>query len=126
MLPVTILAAFFSYLLMLAAYFLARHRFFHVPAMISVMLFDMGMPVYLYLHRRWWHRLIEQQDIFSFLIWMHFGLIFTMYAMDAAQILTARKIFRGDPDARKEHHAQGKALLVVRGLVIITGAILAD
>ncbi len=124
--PVTILAALFSYLLMLAAYFLARHRFFHVPAMVSIMLFDLGMPVYLYLHRHWWHRLIEQQDILSFLVWMHFGLLITMYSLDAAQIFTARKIFRGDPEARQEHHAQGKALLVVRGLVVVTGAILAD
>jgi hypothetical protein len=126
MLPVTVLAAFSTYLLMLAAYFLARHRFFHIPAMIFIMLFDLGMPIYLYLHRRWWHRLIEQQDILSFLVWMHFGLIITLYVLDAAQILTARKIFRGDHEARAEHHAQGKALLVVRGLVIVTGAILAD
>jgi hypothetical protein len=124
--PVTIVAAFLSYLLMLAAYFLARYRFFHVPAMISIMFFDLGMPVYLYTHRHWWHRLIVKQDIFSFLVWMHFGLIFTMYALEAAQIYTARGIFRGDPDARQEHHAQGKALLLVRGLVIITGSILAD
>ncbi len=126
MLPVTVLAAFSTYLLMLAAYSLARHRFFHIPAMISIMLFDLGMPVYLYTHRRWWHRLIEQQDIFSFLVWMHFGLIITLYILDAAQILTARRLLKGDAEARAEHHAQGKALLVVRGLVIITGAILAD
>ncbi len=124
--PVTVLAAFSTYLLMLAAYFLARYRFFHIPAMISIMLFDLGMPIYLYTHRRWWHRLIEQQDILSFLVWMHFGLIITMYVLDVAQILTARKLLRGDIDARAEHHSQGKALLVVRALVIVTGSILAD
>ncbi len=124
--PVTVLAAFSTYLLMLAAFFLARHRFFHIPAMIAIMLFDVGMPIYLYTHRRWWHRLIEQQDILSFLVWMHFGLLITMYVLDVAQILTARKLIKGDPQARAEHRSQGKALLVVRGLVIVTGAILAD
>jgi hypothetical protein len=124
MFAATVLAASLSYLLMLAAYFLPRHRFFHIPAMVSVILFDVGMPFYLYTHRNWWHRLIEQQDITSFLVWMHFGLIITLYALYAAQIHTARKMLKGDRDARRDHHAQGKAVLVARGLVILTGAIL--
>jgi hypothetical protein len=111
---------------MLAAYFLPRKRFFHIPVMIAIMVFDAGMPVFLYLHRHWWHRLIEQQDIFSSLVWMHFILLITMYALDGAQIHTARKIFKGDLTARDDHHSQGKALLIVRGLVIVSGAILAN
>lgn len=126
MLLITSLAAFFSYLLMLAAYFLPRHRFFHIPVMIAVMVFDVAMPIYLYLHRDWWHRLIEQQDIFSSLVWMHFILLIAMYALDAAQIHTARKILQGEPGARDEHKTQGKTLLIVRGLVILSGAILAN
>lgn len=124
MLPATVLAASLSYLLMLAAYFLPRRRLLHIPAMVSVILFDVGMPFYLYTHRNWWHRLIEQQDILSFLVWMHFGLIITMYSLYVAQIYTARKLLKGDPDARGVHHSQGKAILVARGLVIVTGAIL--
>jgi hypothetical protein len=126
MLPATTIAAFLSYLLMLGAYFLPRRRWFHIPAMSSIILFDLGMPFYLYSHRNWWHRLVEQGDMFSFLVWMHFGLLITMYVLYAAQIHTAAKIFKGDGGARAMHHAQGKALLTVRGLVILTGAILAE
>ncbi len=120
------LAAAISYGLMLAAYFLPRLRLFHVPVMVSAMLFDLGMPFYLYTHRNWWHRLIEQQELLSFLIWMHFGLIITLYALYGAQAYTVGKILKGAPEARKDHHGQGRALLVVRGLVIVSGAILAN
>lgn len=120
------LAALFSYLLMLAAYFLPRQRFFHIPAMIAVMVFDVSLPAYLYLHRHWWHRLIEQREIFSSLVWMHLILLIAMYALDAAQIHSARKMLKGNLAARSDHHTQGKALLVVRGLLIVSGAILAN
>lgn len=124
MFPATVLAASLSYLLMLAAYFLPRHRLLHIPAMVSVILFDVGMPFYLYTHRNWWHRLIEQQDIVSFGVWMHFGLLITMYSLYVAQIYAGAKLLKGDRDARGVHHSQGKAILAVRGLVIVTGAIL--
>lgn len=120
------LAAALSYGLMLAAYFLPRRRWFHVPVMVSVALFDLGMPFYLYTHRNWWHRLIEQQELLSFLVWMHVGLIITLYALYGAQAYTAGKIVKGASEARTDHHGQGRALLVVRGLVIVTGAILAN
>lgn len=126
MLLTTSLAALFSYLLMLAAYFRPRQRFFHIPVMIAIMVFDVSLPVYLYLHRHWWHRLIEQQEIFSSLVWMHLILLIAMYALDAVQINTARKMLKGDLAARNDHHTQGKALLVVRGLLILSGAILAN
>ncbi len=123
---IAIYAAGASYLVMLAAYFLHRHRWFHVPVMAGCLLFDVGMPVYLYTHRNWYHRLIEQEDLYSFLVWMHFGLLVGMYALYVVQVLTARRIFRGDASARADHHAQGKMMLLARGLVIVTGAILAN
>lgn len=126
MLLITSLAAFFSYLLMLVAYFLPRQRYLHIPVMSAIMIFDVALPIYLYMHRDWWHRLIEQQEIFSSLVWMHLILLIAMYALDAAQIHTARKILKGDPSARSEHHSQAKALLIVRGLLILSGAILAN
>ena len=126
MLLATTLAALGSYLLMLAAYFLPRQRLFHIPAMFAVMVFDLALPLYLYLHRDWWHRLVEQQEIFSPLIWMHVTLFVVMYALDAVQILTARKMLQGDERAREDHRTQAKALLIVRGLVIVSGAILAN
>jgi len=126
MLLLTTVSAFFSYLLMLAAYFMPRRRFFHIPVMLAVIVFDLALPIYLYLNRDWWHRLIEQQEIFSSLVWMHLILLIAMYALDAVQILTARKMLKGDMTARNDHHTQGKALLIVRGLLIVSGAILAN
>jgi hypothetical protein len=126
MIPITIVAALLSYLLMLAAYFLHRQRWLHIPAMLAIIVFDLAMPFYLYLHRNWWKRLVEQGDIASFLVWMHLGLLIAMFVLDGAQIITARKIFKGEQAARRDHHTQGKALLVVRGLVVLTGAILAN
>ncbi len=120
------LAACASYALMLAAYFLPKRRAFHMPAMGAAILFDVAMPFFLVTHRNWWHRLIEQNDIFSFLVWMHFGLLITMYALEAAQVATARQILKGVPNARVTHHSQGRALLMARGLVIVTGGFLAE
>ncbi len=119
------IAASLSYALMVAAYHVPHRRFFHVPVMASVILFDIGMPFYLYTHRDWWHRLIEQQELFSFLVWMHLGLLVTLYALYAVQIHTAVKMAKGMSDARGHHRTQGKALLLARGLAILTGAILA-
>jgi hypothetical protein len=124
--PITITAALLSYLLMVVAYFLHRQRWFHIPVMSAIIVFDIAMPFYLYLHRNWWKRLVEQGDITSFLVWMHLGLLITMFVLDGAQIITARKIFKGDQAARGDHRTQGRALLAVRGLVVLTGAILSN
>ncbi|MBI5917981.1 MAG: hypothetical protein HY849_01220 [Nitrosomonadales bacterium] len=120
------LVAASTYLLMLVGYFLPRLRWLHIPTMAAIIAFDVSVPFYLYTHRDWWHRLIEQEDIFSFLVWMHFGLFIAMYTLDVLQVLTAKKLLQGDPEARQEHRSQGKALLFVRGLVILTGATLAN
>lgn len=126
MLLITTLAALVSYLLMLAAFFLPRQRLFHIPVMLAVMVFDVALPIYLYLHRDWWHRLIEKQEILSSLVWMHLILLLAMYALDAVQILSARKMLKGDEAAREDHRSQAKALLLVRGLVIVSGGMLAN
>ena len=119
-------AATASYLLMLVAYFLPKHRAFHMPVMGATIIFDITMPFFLATHRNWWHRLIEQNDIFSFLVWMHFGLLITMYALEAAQMASARQILKGVPTARSAHHSQARALLVARALVIVTGGVMAE
>ena len=126
MTSVTITAALLSYLLMVVAYFLHRQRWLHVPAMLAIIVFDIAMPFYLYLHRNWWKRLVEEGDMTSFLVWMHLGLLITMFVLDGVQIITAHKIVKGDQAARGDHRTQGKALLAVRGLVVLTGAILAN
>ena len=115
-----------TYLLMIVAYFYARYRWFHVPVMATIIGIDILFPFYLYLTHDWYKRLIVHEEIFSFLIWMHFGLILTLYALYILQIQTARKIFAGDNAARGEHHSQAKAILLVRGLVIATALLLVD
>ncbi|MDE1942682.1 MAG: hypothetical protein KGI47_06010 [Betaproteobacteria bacterium] len=110
-----------SYLFMLVAYFRPKVRAFHMPVMAASILFDISMPFYLVTHRHWWHRLVEQGDLFSFLAWMHFGLIITTYALEAAQVYSAVRILKEQPGARATHHMQGRALLMARGLVIVTG-----
>lgn len=125
LIPGTFIAAWASYVLMLAAYHLHRKRGFHIPVMISVMIFDLAFPFYLYSHRHWYHRLIEQQEIFSSLVWMHAGILLVMYALYGAQIFTAMKILKGDAESRATHHSQGKVLLVVKLFAILTGMLLA-
>lgn len=120
------LAACLSYLLMLAAYYRPRYRYFHIPVMSATIIFDLAMPIFLYTHRHWWHRLIEQEDIFSFGVWMHMGLLFVLYILEGAQVWTARKVLRGDTQARALHAQQGRGLLVVRALILVTGGILAN
>ena len=115
-----------SYALMVAAYFYSHYRWFHVPVMVSTIVVDVLFPFYLYLTHDWYKRLIVHEEIFSFLIWMHFGLTLTLYALYFLQIQTARKIFSGNIMARGEHYRQARAILLVRGLVITTALLLVD
>lgn len=126
MFPITVIAATLSYLVMLLAYFHPKRRYFHIPVMIAVIVFDVGMPFYLYMNRDWWKRLIEQHEILSILVWFHFFLLIAMYALEVVQIQTARKMLKGDAAARADHRSQGKAMLLVRGLVILSGATLVE
>lgn len=115
-----------TYALMVAAFFLARWRSFHMPVMMGTILFDLLMPFYLVLTNDWYKRLIEQEEIFSFMIWMHFILVLTLYALYGLQIMTVKKMVNGDPVARKEHRSQGLGILIARGLVILSAAMLID
>ena len=124
-----------TYLLMLAAMYWHRVRRFHISVMVSVMLFDIAMPFYLVMTRDWKTRLLDDGDILSFGIWMHFGLIITLYVLYVIQVQTALKMLRSGKQAvdvnnletvHREHRAQGIGILLARALVIITGAILAD
>jgi hypothetical protein len=118
------IVASLTWLLMLAAYYFPHRRAFHMPVMLAIIAFDIGMPFYLYTHHDWWKQLIEEQDIFSFLTWMHFGLLAVMYALYVLQIQTARRLLGGDQTARKDHRSQGRAMLWVRALVILSGGLL--
>jgi hypothetical protein len=117
-----------TYFVMLSAYYLHRIKWFHVSTMIFIIVFDLSMPVYLYLTRDWKTRLIDQGDIFSFGVWMHFGLLITLFILYAIQVMAGIKLLRedSDQDSRGEHRNVAKGILIVRALVIVSGALLAQ
>lgn len=122
----TVIAGILTYLLMVLAFYLHRIRGFHVPAMIFIMLFDLLVPLYLYMTRDWKTRLIDDGDIFSFAVWMHFSLLIALFVLYAIQILAGLQLLRGEQSSRAEHKNIAKGILVVRALVILSGALLAQ
>ena len=126
MIPGTVLFTTATLLIMLVTFFLARVRRLHVPVMVTIMTIDLFFPFYLYLTRDWHKKLIEHGEIFSFLMWMHFILVITLYVLYVVQIQTGRRLLAGEDTARKDHRAQGIGILVTRALVIFTGALLAE
>lgn len=121
-----VVVAVITYLIMLAAFFLPHLRRLHITVMVSMVIFDLCVPFYLMLNRDFKARLIDSGDILSFGVWMHFGLVVTLYILYFIQIQSAFKLLRGDEEVRAEHHGQGKAILAVRAFVILTGAMLID
>jgi hypothetical protein len=126
MFDVFVLVVIATYLLMLASFKFAPKRLFHIPVMSSIIIFDLCVPFYLYATRDWKTRLIESGDILSFGVWMHFGLIITLYVLYIVQVQSARKLLKGEQDVRSDHRGQGIAILFVRALVIITGMMLIE
>ncbi|MBI3772601.1 MAG: hypothetical protein HY272_07870 [Gammaproteobacteria bacterium] len=122
----SLIVAIGSYFVMLFAYYMKQWRFVHMPLMAAVIMLDMMFPIYLILNRDWYKRLIEQEEIFSFMIWMHLILIITLYALYVLQISTARKMLQGDMTAKNGHRSQGIGILVVRGLVVLSAALLIE
>ena len=122
----TLIFVLATYLVMLAAFFLTRHRFVHMPLMATIIAIDLAFPIYLVLTKDWYRRLIEEEEIFSFMIWMHFMLVLTLYALYFVQIMTVRKLIKGDATARAEHRSQGIGILVARGLVIASSVLLIE
>lgn len=122
----TLLFVSATYVVMVWAFLWARKRYFHIPVMVSIMVIDLFFPVYLVLTKDWYRRLIEQGEILSFMIWMHFILVLSLYALYVLQIMTARKLLRGDDSVRADHRAQAKGVLIVRGLVILSSAMLIE
>ena len=122
----TVIFVSITYLIMVAAYFLHHYRRLHITVMASIMLTDFFFPVYLYLTHDWGKRLIDHEEIFSFLIWMHFILLISLYILYVFQIQAGRKILQGDEQARADHKGQAKGILIAKALVIITGALLVE
>lgn len=126
-----ILFASATCLLQGAAFYFAHIRSFHVTVMVTLLLCDIFFPVYLFMTRDWHNQLIVQGDILTFGVWIHFMLVITLYVLYVVQVQVARTIVAGKEDAerikvlKKEHRAQGIGILVVRPMMIFTGALLA-
>ncbi|PJC71314.1 MAG: hypothetical protein CO017_00700, partial [Zetaproteobacteria bacterium CG_4_8_14_3_um_filter_59_5] len=74
-----------SFVVMALAYYLRRQHRWHVALMGSVMLFDVLFPIWLYLTHDWKRRLIDDGELFSFLVWTHLFLILTLYSLYVLQ-----------------------------------------
>ncbi len=122
----TVLFVVATYFLMVAAFYHAGLRKFHVPVMITIMVCDLFFPVYLVLTRDWYQRLILDEDILTFGVWMHLGAVISLFVLYAVQIQAGHHLLKGSNDDRhrQDHRAQGKTILAVRALVIFTGALL--
>lgn len=118
-----IYVAFATLFLMAIGYLLHRKRYIHIPVMVAVILFDLLMPFYLYMNRDWKARLIESGDILSFMVWMHFGLVITLYGLYIVQVRLGVKMYRGEA-VRDDHASLAKGILLVRLFVIMSGTML--
>ena len=120
----TVIAATLTYPIMVAAYVMHEKRKFHISVMVSMMIFDLLMPFYLYATRDWKTRLIDDGDILSFMVWTHFGLLIALFVLYGLQIAAGRRLLKGDASVRAEHKSIAKGILLVRALVIASGALL--
>ena len=122
----TVLYVLATYALMVAAFYYARLRRFHVPVMVFIMTSDLLFPLYLVMTRDWYKRLIVDEDILTFGVWVHFMLLITLFVLYFVQILAGRRLLKGEAGSqiRQEHRAQGMGILLVRAFVILTGALL--
>jgi len=124
--PQSVILVLASFVWMALGYAMRRHRFVHAPMMALLFAFDLGFPVYLYLTHDWWRRLIEQQEILSFLLWAHLGLSLLLYALHGMQLRAGLRLWRGDGSARGEHRALAKGLFLARVFVFATGGLLIE
>jgi len=109
---------------MALAMYLRKQHFVHIPLMITVMVFDVLFPIWLYLTHDWKVRLIDQGELFSFLIWTHLFLILTLYSLYVLQIQAGKQLLAKQKAARQNHRVQSKGIVAVRVFVFLTGALL--
>jgi len=122
----TVIFVAVTYVLMIVAFFLSRYRTFHITLMSSLVVVDFLFPIYLYLNKDWWRRLVEQGELLSFMVWMHLLLVITLYVLYVVQISAARGILSDRDGARDEHKTQAKGILIIKGLVLLSGAFLVE
>lgn len=122
----TVIYAGVTWCVMLAAFFLHRHRRLHVPVMATIIVLDFLFPFYLYATKDWGRRLFDEGEILSFLLWCHLLMVITLYVLYVVQLQAGAKLLRGDESVRGDHRGQGIGILITRGLVVLTGAMLVE
>jgi len=126
----SVLLVLMSFVLLAAAWYWRKQRRFHIAAMSFLMVFDFFFPVYLYLTHDWWKRLIVDGDIFSFSLWSHLILVMVLYALYVLQVMAGRTMLQNTPDSenhkrtREEHRKQFIGIVVMRLLVLASGALM--
>ncbi len=113
-----------SFVVMTLAYYLRKRRGWHIALMSCVIFFDMAFPFWLYLTHDWGRRLIDEGELFSFLIWTHLFLILTLYSLYVLQIIAGHQLYTGQREAREDHRVQSRGIFAVRVFVFLTGALL--
>jgi hypothetical protein len=126
MLSGTVIFTSITWCIMLAGFFLSRYRQLHRALMASIIAVDAAFPFYLYLTKDWGRRLFDEGVILSVLLWVHLSFVVTLYVLYVVQIQAGASLLRDENRLRKEHRAQGIGILVVRALVIFTGALLVE
>jgi len=119
-----VIASTLTYVLMLLSWRFHRPRIVHVGVMALCMVYDLCVPFYLYFAKNWPHLLFEKGEILDFLVWMHVGLDIMLFVVYWLQISAGLKVWRGVPGMRETHRQQGNVIIVVRLLVLLSGALL--
>lgn len=122
----TVLFTSATWCVMLVTYFLSRYRWLHPAVMTGIIVIDFLFPFYLYLTKDWGRRLFDEGQILSVLLWVHLSFVVTLYVLYVVQLQAGLSLLREGPELRREHRAQGIGILVVRALVIFTGALLVE
>ncbi|RMH59323.1 MAG: hypothetical protein D6678_07945 [Zetaproteobacteria bacterium] len=122
--PLSVALVLISFVWMLLALRWRRRRRMHAGMMAVLIGFDVLFPVWLYLTHDWVHRLIDEGELFSFLIWAHLFLALTLYALYGLQIQAGKQLLARREDARQNHRVQSKGIVLVRLFVFATGALL--
>ncbi len=120
----SVIIVLISFVWMGVAWYVRKRHAWHIGMMSGLMVFDVLFPVWLYLTHDWIHRLIDQGELFSFLVWTHLFLILTLYSLYGLQIQAGKQLLAKQKHARQNHRVQSRGIIVARVFVFLTGALL--
>jgi len=120
----SVILVLISFAVMALAITFRKKKQVHISLMAAIMMFDVLFPIWLYMTHDWKHRLIDQGELFSFLIWTHLFLILTLYSLYVLQIQEGKRLLAKKNNARQNHRVQSRGIIVVRVFVFLSGALL--